>query len=112
MKHTSVPIIRDLANRVAAVIPGKWMQVAIQLEIEMGAIDAVGRDKHDCFQQFMAILDVWKRSSSPPFTWNTLVNVLKSPSVNEKVLAKELEHDFCAGVDVTAHSIPPPSPES
>ncbi|CAI8006234.1 hypothetical protein GBAR_LOCUS4611 [Geodia barretti] len=40
----------------------------------------------------MAILDIWERSSSPPFTWNTLVSVLKSPSVNENALARELEH--------------------
>ena len=94
----------DLANRVAAIIPSKWVQVAIQLEIGMGAIDAIRRDKHECFEQFMAILDIWERSSSPPFTWNTLVSVLKSSSVNEKVLAKELEREFC-GVGVPSHSI-------
>ncbi|CAI8021368.1 hypothetical protein GBAR_LOCUS12685 [Geodia barretti] len=48
----------DLANRVAAIIPGKWMEVAIQLEIRMGAIDAVRGENRKCFQQFMAILDI------------------------------------------------------
>ena len=95
----------DLANRVAAIIPGKWMQVAIQLEIGMGAIDAVRGENRKCSEQFMAILDIWERSSSPPFTWNTLVSVLKSPSVNENALARELEREFCCG-DVTSHYVP------
>ncbi|CAI8020168.1 hypothetical protein GBAR_LOCUS12066 [Geodia barretti] len=104
-KRTSSPKMSDLANRVAAIIPGKWVQVAIQLEIGMGAIDAVRRDKRECFEQFTAILDIWERSSSPPFTWNTLVSVLKSPSVNENALARELEREFCCG-DVTSHYVP------
>ena len=107
VKNASAPKMSDLANRVAAIIPGKWKSVAIQLQIGMGAIDAVCRDKHDSFDRFMSILDMWERSSCPPFTWNTLVNVLKSPSVNEKELAKQLEREFC-GVDVTSNSIPPP----
>ena len=74
------------------------MEVAIQLEIGMGAIDAVRGDNRKCFQQFMAILDIWERSSSPPFTWNTLVTVLKSPSVNENALARELERQFAVGM--------------
>ncbi|CAI8020195.1 hypothetical protein GBAR_LOCUS12076, partial [Geodia barretti] len=104
-KHMSSPKMSDLANRVAAVIPGKWMEVAIQLEIRMGAIDAVCGENRKCFQQFMAILDIWERSSSPPFTWNTLVSVLKSQSVNENALARELEREFCCG-DVTSHYVP------
>ena len=108
MKNTSAPKMSDLADRVAAIIPDKWKSVAIQLQIGMGAINAVFRDEHNSFDRFMSILDMWERSSSLPFTWNTLVNVLKSPSVNEKVLAKELERVFC-GVDETSHSVPSPS---
>ena len=85
----------DLANRVAAIIPSKWVQVAIQLGVSMGSISSIRKDYDDCFEKFMAVFDIWQRSSSPPFTWDTLVTALKSKSVGENTLAKELQSEFC-----------------
>ena len=87
--------MRVIANRVAAVIPHQWKKVAIQLELSGGAIQAIQRDEHDSFDQFMAVMYQWKQSLSKPFTWATLVSALKSPSVNEIELAKGLHHEFC-----------------
>ena len=85
----------DLANRVAAVIPSKWIDVAFQLEIDMGAIDAIENDRRKCSHKFMAVMNHWKQSLSKPFTWATLVAALQSRSVGETRLAEELCRDFC-----------------
>ena len=87
--------MRDLANRVAAVIPHKWKMVAIQLDVDMGAINRIERDKCNSFDRFMEVFDSWKQSSCEPYTWKTLVTALKSRSVDEVRLAEELQRDFC-----------------
>ena len=87
--------MRDLANHVAAVIPHKWKMVAIQLDVDMGAINRIESNKCDCLDRFMAVFDHWKQSSSEPYTWKSLVTALKSRGVNEVRLAEELQRDFC-----------------
>ena len=85
----------DLANRCAAIIPDKWIQVAIQLGLSMSKIKAIYRDEINSFYRFMAVFDCWQRSSCEPYTWETLVNALRSRSVDEIKLADELDHEFC-----------------
>ena len=87
--------MKDLANYVAAIIPDKWMQVAVQLELDRSVIKAIRKDEDDCFERFMAVFDHWKQSSSQPYTWKALVTALKSTSVNELTLAEKIRHLFC-----------------
>ena len=86
--------MRDLANCVAAIIPHKWKQVAIQLDLSWGKMKAIERNEHECFDRFIAVLDQWKQSDSQPYTWKTIVTVLNSASVDEPKLAKELEKNI------------------
>ena len=92
---TNAPKLSDLANRVAAIIPHKWKQVAIQLELSRGERKAIEKDEDECFDRFTAVLEQWKQSASLPYTWKTLVTALKSTSVDEQALAEQLERDFC-----------------
>ena len=92
---SSLPKLSDLANRVAAIIPHKWKQVAIQLELSRGERKAIEKDEDECFDRFTAVLEQWKQSASLPYTWKTLVTALKSTSVDEQTLAEQLERDFC-----------------
>ena len=92
---SSEPRMSDLANRVAAVIPGKWKQVAIQLELSISEIKTIQRDEDDAFDRFMAVFDRWQRSSGSPYVWKTLITALKSRSVDESRLADELQRKFC-----------------
>ena len=87
--------MRDLANRVAAAIPHKWKQVAIQLDLSLGERKAIEKDEQEAFDRFIAVLEQWKQSVSQPFTWKTIITVLKSASVGEQGLAEELKKDFC-----------------
>ena len=48
-----------------------------------------------CLDQFIVVLKEWKQSESLPYTWKTLISVLKSASVGEIALAEQLENDFC-----------------
>ena len=85
----------DLANRVTAVIPHKWNQVAIQLQLSTGERKAIEKDKMESSERFMCVLEHWERSCTLPYTWETLIAVLKSASVGEQELADQLHRDFC-----------------
>ncbi|CAI8020738.1 hypothetical protein GBAR_LOCUS12377 [Geodia barretti] len=92
---TSHPKLSDLANRVAAIIPHKWKEVAIQLDLSKGERKAIESDEDKSFDRFVAVLEQWRQSAIVPYTWKTIVNVLKSASVDETRLAEELEKNFC-----------------
>ena len=61
----------------------------------MSVIRTIRKEESSCFEQFVAVLEQWKKSSSLPYTWKSLVTVLRSRSVNESRLAHELEIEFC-----------------
>ena len=92
--NEAAPVMSDLANHVAAVIPDKWKKVAVQLGLGMSEIRAIQRNEDDCFDQFMAVLEHWEHTHCKPFTWGTLVTVLHSHSVNEPRLARKLQQEF------------------
>ena len=83
-----------LTERVAATIPDKWNQVAIQLKLDRGVRNRIENDVKGCLNQFIAVLEEWSRLQSRPYTWQTLISVLKSASVGEIALAEQLEKDF------------------
>ena len=68
--------------------------MAVQLELTEGDIKAIQEDENTVSDRFNAVMKRWKRSLTKPFTWETLINALRSPSVNEIRLANELCCDF------------------
>ena len=58
-------------------------------------IGAIETNEGKCDDRFIAVLKEWKQSESLPYTWKTLISVLKSASVGEIDLAGQLEKDFC-----------------
>ena len=78
-------------NRVAAQCMDKWKFVGIQLNIEdaeLNSIESLWRNDQRCF---MEVFDLWRRKGSPPYTWTTIIDILKTPSVCEEKVARDLE---------------------
>ena len=46
-------------------------------------------------EQFLEMLTVWLKCTSPPPTWNILTEALESPPVWEKLLAQQLRDKYC-----------------
>ena len=80
-------------NQVAAKTPTKWMVLGIQLGLgaaQLLALDHQHRGNSDSI--FADMFDKWRKSSGlMPVTWSTIIEALKSESVNEMVLANHLE---------------------
>ena len=89
----SEPSLPLLMDKVAAVIPSKYWAIGLQLGLttaELQAICPQQQGLENYRRAFGEIFDVWRRRGSPPYTWRTLIDVLRSPSVGEVQLSVEL----------------------
>ena len=80
-------------EKVAAVIPHKYMTVGLQLGLTMAELEVIGpryltlEDTHRAFGEMFGL---WRKRGSPPYMWRTIIDVLKTASVGDVVLSDEL----------------------
>ena len=88
----SEPSLPHLMEKVAAVIPHKYEMVGLQLGLTLGELQVIG-PRHprleDYHRAFGEMFGVWKRRGSP-YTWRTIICVLRTASVGEVRLSEEL----------------------
>ena len=80
-------------NLVAAKIPGKWMEVAIALGLGATDISRIEADvpTHKPTPCYLAVFDTWKNKGTKDYTWDTLLKALRTPLVDESILASTIE---------------------
>lgn len=86
------PTKRELLDDVAAVIPAKWYGFGEQLDIKTGILKGFElENRGDCSKCFSDVFDKWMSSKTrTPISWATVINVLKSPSIDEQRLAEDI----------------------
>ena len=89
--------LRLFQANVASVIPDKWEAVGIQLDVLWSTIRAIEKERQGNLNCFAEVFDHWQRCPSyqRPFCWDTVVEVLRSPDINEAVLADKISQKFC-----------------
>ena len=90
---TAISSVLELNNEV---IPhtNQWVNIGLNLELSYTDIDRIRIDFNDEERRFMEVLNKWQKNGNPSFTWNTLVQVLQSPTVNEHQLAEKIRDKF------------------
>ena len=88
----------DLATLVNELhrVRAKWYDLGIQLRMEtshLNAIETQHRGNPDKCQRQM--LSDWLKTSSPPPTWQKVVDALCSPVIDKKSSAERLRHIYC-----------------
>ena len=83
--------MKDLHNKVAPRALHKWKRLGIQLEIDFSKLKSIEKEHIDSFDCYTEIFQLWKSKGDPPFTWATIIDALKAPSVEEIELATELQ---------------------
>ena len=89
----SEPSLQHLMDKVAAVIPHKYELIGLQLRLSLAELQVIGprrptlEEHHRAFDEMFG---VWRRRGSLPYSWRTLIDVLKSPSVGEVLLSEQL----------------------
>ena len=89
----SEPSLQYLMDKVAAVIPSKCWAIGLQLGLttaELQAICPQQQGLENYHRAFGEIFGEWRRRGSLPYTWRTLIGVLKSASVGQVLLSEQL----------------------
>ena len=94
------PRLKDLMNHIAAVIPAKWRDVGIQLDISTGILDSIQnqncRESSPHFKSFEQVFIEWsKQDSESTYTWTHIIAILREPAIGENDLADNLTAKYC-----------------
>lgn len=81
----------ELANLVSCKAKDKWEVIGILLDIEQHELNAISQSRSDPLVCYSKVFRMWKATGDPPFTWATILDVLRSPAVAEISLASEIE---------------------
>jgi len=88
------PSLRELMNDVAAKVVS-WKNFAIQLQLTTVEIDRIdNQERGDTKECFREVFSLWRKKTTPPYTWTTVISALKSPCVSENCVAMELEQKY------------------
>lgn len=91
--------LSDLMNDVGAIIPAKWRLVGVQLDLPTETLDRIqtqnARMPNLCLHSFEQIFTEWKGQGTRPYTWETIIDALRTPAVGELVLADEVLSRHC-----------------
>ena len=79
-------------EQVATHVRTKWRFFGIMIDIPPDILDTFPLDNAlHCFER---VFDYWSRRGSPPLTWEAIVEVLESDTVDEKKVADEVRKAF------------------
>ncbi|XP_019857421.1 PREDICTED: uncharacterized protein LOC109585737 [Amphimedon queenslandica] len=94
MESSDVPLVqkdlthKDLSIYVIPYLTEKWREVGLALALTPPQLDDIEENN----QGISDVFQLWEDFATRPFTWETLLNALKSSIVNEFNLANQLEH--------------------
>ena len=82
----------ELMRKVASRATDKWEMIGLELDIEQHQLNTIAQScPQDAVHRFSKVFKLWQDQADPPFTWLTIVRVLRSPIVRENSLAQEIE---------------------
>ena len=87
---------RDLLN---SLLPkaAKWNSIGIQLGLSTDELDTIRANCIDVEECLRKVLQKWHDKTLNP-TWREVITALRSPSLEEMRLAKDLEHKMVIAV--------------
>ena len=94
MKSNKCPTQRELKELVTTKVAHKWFSIGIGLGMSGEQLEEIRESSDDvpdhCFDN---LFYEWEQNphEDKPFTWDTLLKVLRSVKVGDESLAKELQ---------------------
>ena len=79
-----------MTNELCSVID-KWFRIGVQLGLDETKLNQIEADHRNVDRRFSEVISFWlNKNTQGPVSWRSLVEVLESPFVNEKGLARRL----------------------
>ena len=86
------PKVSELMNDVAAKAPDQWMNFGTMLDIDSSVLDSLkARHNADPIACYRDVFTQWKAITTPPYTWETVVEILESGLIERLDLAAEIK---------------------
>ena len=76
----------------------KWFNIGLRLHVPISRLKIIETDGHGAEERMRTMLDYWLNNATVP-SWNALVDALKTPTVGESRLAKDLGERHCSPED-------------
>ena len=90
--------LKTLLNELYPV-RANWYNIGLQLDIPHTTLDCFKQNYSNQSDLMREVLKHWlKAVVDPPPSWEAVVTALKSPSVNERKVAEQLESKYCPPV--------------
>ena len=90
--------LKTLLNELCPV-RANWYNIGLQLDIPHTTLDCFRQNYSDQSDLMREMLKCWlKIAVDPPPAWEAVVTALRSPLVNEKKVADQLESKYCPPV--------------
>lgn len=87
----SEPELSELMDQIASRVPDKWRAIGIALGLTINELNCFSPNE-DPSCGFTFVFTIWKsRMTREPYSWGTMMTVLRAPSVGEQRLAEQLE---------------------
>ena len=74
-----------------------WYNLGLALKVPVAALDDIDGRSRDPKDLLREVLKAWLRRAHKP-TWQSLVDALDDPIVDEPRLARTLQEKYCAGI--------------
>ena len=97
MKTNKCPTQRELKELVTSKVGHKWFPIGIGLGMSGEQLEEIRENSNDIPDRCLGNLFCkWEQNphKDKPFTWGTILKVLRSVKVREESLAKKLEEHF------------------
>ena len=88
--------IKLLVNELCAV-RDKWFELGVQLNLLPSDLNVIQMECNNKPSRcLLGMLSLWLKVTSPPPTWQNVVDALCSPAVSRPVVAKAIIKEYCS----------------
>ena len=78
----------------------KWFNIGLQLDVPRFQLNIIKTDETGAMERLQSMLDYWMNNASDTLlSWQVLADALKTRTVSESRLARELEERYCSPED-------------
>ena len=68
-----------------------WYTIGECLRVEKTDLDSLSSHNSSCFFKLSEVLQLWMDRKTKPVTWNTILEVIGSPPIQNKFIVMEIE---------------------
>jgi len=91
------PSPKDFNNHVRKQVASIWDDLGIQLDIDLSKLDQIQADHQDNLKRCTEMFKHWCQKYPIEATWESLIEALKSPSIELNDLAESIKQKLLPG---------------